>query len=101
MKDIDRCKSLLRKKVYWIRLDKNVADFIKSCIPCQANPRENPPTPIRMSKLPNSPWEEIAIDLCGRLPTGNSLFIIIDRYSRYPLIEIIKSTKAKQVINRW
>ena len=91
---IERCKSLLRQKLYWPGLDKQVIEFINGCIACQANLKENTPTPIKMSKLPDRPWDEIAIDFCGRLPTGNSLFVIVDRYSRYPLVEIMKSTKA-------
>ena len=97
---IERCKSLLRQKLYWPGLDKQVIEFISSCVACQANLKENAPTPIKMSKLPDQPWEEIAIDFCGRLPTGDSLFVIVDRYSRYPLVEIMKLTKARQVINR-
>ena len=97
---ISRCKALLRQKLYWPGLDKDTVKFINSCIPCQANVNEPTPEPIRMSDLPSEPWSEIAIDFCGRLPTGEMLLVIIDRYSRYPIVEIMKTTTTAAVTNR-
>ena len=58
------------------------------------------PEPLRMSELPDQPWSEIAIDFCGHLPTGEMLLVIVDRYSRYPLVEIMTTTTATNVIKR-
>ncbi len=35
---------------------------------------------------------------CGPLPTGEYLLVAIDRYSRYPEVEMARSTKASTVI---
>ena len=51
-----------------------------------------------MSDLPSGPWKDLSADFCGPLPTGEYLFIIIDEYSRYPIVEIIRSVSAKTVI---
>ena len=53
-----------------------------------------------MSELPDQPWFEIAIEFYGHLPSGEILLVIVDRYSRYPLIEIMTTTKATNVIKR-
>eukprot|EP00794_Sanderia_malayensis_P000735 gene735-biopygen15 len=48
--------------------------------------------------MPSAPWHKINIDFFGPLPSGDLLLVIIDRYSRYPEVEIVKSTKCSAVI---
>ena len=50
-----------------------------------------------MSELPNEPWEEISIDF-KELPTGEYLLVVIDDYSRYPVIEVVRSTSTTCII---
>ena len=38
------------------------------------------------------------MDFYGPLPSGEHLLVVIDRYSRYPEVEIVRSTKASSVI---
>ena len=38
------------------------------------------------------------MDFCGPFPSGDYLMVIIDEYSRYPEVEILKSTSSKTVI---
>ncbi len=38
------------------------------------------------------------IDFYGPLPGGEYLLVLIDRYSRFPEVEIVKSTKASVII---
>ena len=40
------------------------------------------------------PWEILHIDLCGPVPSNEYLLVLIDRHSRYPELEIVRSTKA-------
>ena len=40
------------------------------------------------------------IDFYGPLPTGEYLLVVIDRYSRFPEVEIVSSTKAPVIIPR-
>ena len=48
--------------------------------------------------MPKAPWETLHIDFCVPLPSSEYLLVLIDRYSRYPEVEIIRSTKAACVI---
>ncbi|PIK51859.1 hypothetical protein BSL78_11236 [Apostichopus japonicus] len=50
-----------------------------------------------MSALPTHPWKEVSIDFSD-LPTGEHLLVIIDDYSRFPVVEILTSTSSKAVI---
>ena len=98
--DICKVKSLSREKVYSPGLDADVKEFISRCIPCQANSRIPPPEPVKMSTLPEKVFEEISIDFYGPLPNEEKLLSLIDLYSRFPFIEIMKVTTAVKVIER-
>ena len=50
-----------------------------------------------MFPLPKAPWSEVSMDF-AELPNNEYLLIITDDYSRYPVIEIVKSTSANTVI---
>jgi hypothetical protein len=54
--------------------------------------------PFKMSEMPSKPWTNVSADFCGPLPSGDYLFVITDEYSRYPIVEIIKSESATAVI---
>ena len=51
-----------------------------------------------MSKMPDAPWDKVHLDFYGPLPSGEYLLVVIDRYSGYPEVEIVRSTKASVVI---
>ena len=53
---------------------------------------------LKMSELPSGPWKDLSADICGPLPTGEYLFVITDEYSRYPIVEIVRSVSANTVI---
>ena len=53
-----------------------------------------------MTALPSGPWKLLAMDFLGPFPSGDYLLVVIDEYSRFPEVEIVKSTSAKSVITR-
>ena len=50
--------------------------------------------------LPSKPWDRLHMDFCGPFPTGQTLLVVIDSYTKFPEVEIIKSTTAGAVISR-
>ena len=48
--------------------------------------------------MPEAPWHLIHIDFVGPLPSNEYLLVAIDRYSHYPEVETVRSTKASCVI---
>ena len=95
---IVRTKQRLRSKVWWPGIDKDVERLIKSCHACQIVSTGNPPDPVMPSELPSGPWEDVSLDLCGPFPTGESLLVVVDRYSRWLEVEIIRVTTSSSVI---
>ena len=96
-----KTKALLREKVWFPGIDKLVKETLDRCIPCQATGQPNPPEPIRMTPMPDGPWQKVHADFYGPLPSGEYLLVLIDRYSRYPEVEIVRSTKASVVIPKF
>ena len=95
---LTKTKALIREKIWFPDIDKLVKNTVDRCIACQATGRPNPPEPLAMTDMPNGPWEMVHIDFKGPLPSGEYLLVVTDRYSRFPEVEIVKSTKASSVI---
>ena len=77
---LSKTKALLREKVWFPNIDKMVKCTFDRCLPCQAVGKQTTPEPLAMTDMPTGPSE------------------IVDRYSRFPEVEIVKSTKASVVI---
>ena len=95
---MSKTKALIRTKVWFPGIDAAVDESVKRCIPCQANSTRRETQPLAMSTLPRGPWLELSIDFCGPLPTGEYLLVIIDEFSRFPVVEVVRSTSAEIVI---
>ena len=94
-KGLVKTKSLLREKVWFPNIDKLVESKVKSCSACLITTPECKREPLQMS--PAAPWKELSVDFAN-LPNQEYLLLITDDYSRYPVVEIVKSTSASTVI---
>ena len=92
-----KTKSLLREKVWFPNIDKLVKTKVKSCGACSVATPESKREPLQMSPLPAAPWKELSVDF-AELHNKEYLLLITDDYSRYPVVEIVKSTSAMTVI---
>ena len=90
--------ALLREGLWFPGLGKLIKEEVGKCIACQASSQPNPPEPLQSPPMPSHAWNEVKIDFCGPFPSGHYVLVVIDVYSRYPEIEILKSTAAPKVI---
>ena len=51
-----------------------------------------------MHEIPKENFDTVYIDFLGPLPSGETLFVLIDRRSRYPVTKIMKKTDASHLI---
>ena len=86
-------KARLREKVWWPNMDKQVEQFVKACHPCQLVRPISKTKPIRSTTLPEVPWGNIAVDLL-EIPGRNHLLVVVDNYSRWPKVILLKKTDA-------
>ncbi|XP_073509147.1 tumor necrosis factor alpha-induced protein 8-like protein 3 isoform X1 [Phyllobates terribilis] len=92
-----KTKQLLREKVWFPGLDKKVEALIETCIPCQATTINHRRAPLQMTPLPEGPWTAVSVDFCV-LPDHSYLLVVMDDYSRFPVIEHVSTTSARAVI---
>ena len=51
--------------------------------------------PVKSTELPKGPWENLAVDYYGPLPSGDYVLVVTDEYSRFADISFTTSTSAK------
>ena len=93
-----KTKQLLREKIWFPCIDKQAETLVKHCLPCQSANPENKLEPLKMSPLPSGPWRHVAADFYGPLPSGQTLMVVIDEYSRFVKVETVSSSSAAAVI---
>ena len=91
-------KQRLRSKVWWPGVDKEAEKFCKTCFSRQLVSSPAHPEPIKSTPLPQGPWQDFALDLLGPLPSGDSVLVVVDYFSRYYEIEIMRSTTSEKII---
>ena len=91
-------KARLRTKVWWPRIDKDAENFVKAFRSCTLVSAPNPPNPMKRRALPTQAWVDVAIDFLGPLPSGHYLFVIVDYFSRYKEIKVMKTITADQTV---
>lgn len=92
-------KQHLRSKVWWPGIDRAAERHCRTCHGCQVVARPDAPEPLRPTELPEGPWQDVAIDLLGPLPSGESILVVVDYYSRYYEYDVLKSTVTSKVID--
>lgn len=87
---IIKTEQLLREKIWFPGMDEEVKKMIGECLARQANGPDPHPDPLHMSPLPPEPWYTVHVDFCGPFPTGEYLLVVIDAYSRFPEVDIVR-----------
>ena len=96
---IVKTKELLRSNVWFPKMNDMVETAVRQCFTCQCTYNGNPLLePMQMSDMPPAAWKHLSMDFLGPLPSGEELMVMVDEYSRYLIIEIIRSVSANTVI---
>ena len=95
---IVKTKSLIRVKIWFPLIDSLVKAKIDACIPCQATGCPKAPQPLQMHEISKENFDTVYIDFLGPLPSGETLFVLIDGHSRYPVTKIMKKTDGSHLI---
>lgn len=87
-----KTKQMLRDK-YWFPLMNQLIDTaIDQCYECQVATKGNREEPIKVTSIPNRPWDVVSIDHSGPYPDGHYNLVLIDKRTRYPVVETVSST---------
>lgn len=95
---IVKTKARARKIVFWPKINKDIENFIKSCEQCNKYGANVPKIPLKQWEPAEKAWQRIHIDFAGPIFEINFL-VVIDAYSKYPFIKIMKSTTSEATID--
>ena len=93
-----KTKQFLRSRVWFPKMDEKVSAIVGPCLACQAAVNTPSQEPVKSTELPKGPWENLAVDYYGPLPSGDYVLVVIDEYSRFADIDFTTSTSAKATI---
>ena len=68
---------------------------IDQCYECQVATKGNRKEPIKVTSIPNRPWDTVSIDHGGPYPDGHYSLVLIDKRTRYPVVESVSSTDVQ------
>ena len=86
-----KTKQRLRSKVWWPRVDRAIEGKYVRCVMDACQLVAQPPPPV--------PWCDLVGDLLGPLPSGEYLLVVVDYYSRYFEVAILKSVTSRRIID--
>ena len=88
----EKTLGMLRQTVWFPNISGLVKEFVQTCKPCLAAQPRTGTEPLKPTMLPQGPWQHLHCDFKG--PVGGSwyLHIVIDQYSKFPEVEVVKST---------
>ena len=73
-----KTKERLRTKVWWPGMNRDAENKCTECYGCQLVTKNVQPPPVKAKMLPKQPWEGVAVDLMGPLPTGEHLLVLVE-----------------------
>ena len=48
--------------------------------------------------MPSKPWEFLAMDFYGPTPNNSELMVVVDEFSRMPVVREVKTTGSEYVL---
>ena len=87
-----KTKQMLREK-YWLQLLNSMIDTaIDQCNECQVATKRDREEPIKVTSVLNRPWDTVSIDHGGPYPDGHYNLVLIEKRTRYAVVESVPST---------
>ena len=68
---------------------------VDQCSECQVVIKENRDEAIKATNITSRPWDTVSIDHNGPFPDGYYNLVLIDKRTRYPVVELVASTNFK------
>ena len=101
---LGRQKTLSRisRHFFWPGMNKEVANYCRSCPECQQTASKGPPkVPLEPLPIVGVPFEQLAMDVVGPLEkskAGNRFLLVMTDYAtRYPEVFPLKTVRARTV----
>ena len=90
-----KCLLLARQSVFWPGISGDIRQMVKDCELCHKYQQAQPKLPVMQPDLPTRPWEKLESDIFQF--NGANYLIIVDYYSRFPIIRPLGDTSASTI----
>ena len=87
-----KTKEMLRQKYWFPMMNAMIDTMLDQCLDCQIATKAHKTEPLKMTTIPDEAWHTIAMDFGGPFPDGHYNLVLIDKRSRYPIVEEVSST---------
>jgi len=87
-----KTKQLLREKYWFPGMTTMVETCVEQCYECRVATKEDKSEPIKATEIPGRGWEVVSMDFGGPYPDGHYNMVLIDKRTRYPVVEEVSST---------
>jgi hypothetical protein len=64
---------------------------IDQCYECKLTTKDHREEPIKVTNIPSKPWDTVSVDHGGPYPDGHYDLVMIDKRTRYPVVEAVPS----------
>ena len=93
---MEKCKSRARDVLYWPRMNAAIEDLVSKCPVCLEGRNSQSKEPMIPHEVPQRPWEVLGTDIFTY--KGNEYLLVVDYYSRYPEVALLRQSTSKEVI---
>ena len=90
---------LARESVYWPGINNDIRKLVQSCTTCVKYQNAQPKMPIQQPDLPTTAWQKLGSDIFEY--KGEKYLLIVDYYSRYPIIRKLENITARTVSTKF
>ena len=90
-----KTKQMLREKYWFPEMNKMTERVVENCYECQLTTKQHRQEPVKMTQIPEKPWEVVSVDFGGPYPDGHYNLVVIDKRTRHPEVEVVYSTGIK------
>jgi hypothetical protein len=94
---IVKTKRLIRSRVWYPGIDKQVEQRVKSCRECQTIDSKRQYAPLQPSEMPAGPWQKVSADFFGPMPDGRYWFVNSCDYSKWVHVVKLRSVAFEGV----
>ena len=94
-----KCLLLARESVYWPGITNDIKQLVKDCDTYNKYQAEQPKLPLMQPDLPSRPREKSDTDIFEF--KGLKYLMIVDYYSRFPLIKLLSDMSAETICNHF
>jgi len=91
-----KTKEMLRRKYWFPEMNSLIESVCGQCFDCQTATRSNRSEPVKVTEIPSVAWDTVSADFGGPFPDGHYNLVIVDKRSRYPVVEEATSTNFSQ-----